>query len=462
MSSRTYSKALDFEIESIQIASLRKDDVGDDVIIHHGDISRWLGISIYEDLFRNFMTCEIFISDQDGFFLNRFRTDEVIVIKFTTPDLEGYEFEPRLHYFYLYKIDPVVIVKKPPGAFYVLKGVSFEHFYNTLRTFSKSYKGKTHEIATKIYKEHLLAKSNKTIQKSFTCGRPTKHDMMFTFPYVNPVDAINHLASVSVDSVNPDICNYVFFENKNGFNFTSITELIEKPRKIHKYVTSIPFQPGETLFDFAKHYNKTIKIVPLKSGDKVIDTLDGVHGEYFAEYDIVYKTYKPFLTKEKGKGSVEGKRYLNYFPKTTHLNKQPLLSKENILFENPLGRNRVCFTNGALFSEEKKLSPTESEWKLYETHEGEYSFQRRSMMQQINGFTVEVTVPGNSEITVGDIFELDSAVYRTDDPDKYLRGRYLVTAVNHYMTISQYTTVVTISRDSIVSNDFDDETEAGE
>ena len=88
--------------------------------------------------------------------------------------------------------------------------------------------------AEEIYREFLEAKSERTVKKKFRVGRPTRHEMKFSFPYVNPVDAINHLASVSIDSTNPDICNYVFYEDKDGFNFKSITELIERPRKVHK------------------------------------------------------------------------------------------------------------------------------------------------------------------------------------------------------------------------------------
>ena len=461
-SSRAYAKSLDFEVESIKIGSLQKDDITDVITIHDNakNISRWASCSLYEDMFTNFMTCEIALYDQDGFFLNRLRTDETIIIKFKTPDLEGYSFEPRLHYFYLYKIDPVVILDKPPGAFYVVKGISFEYFYNALRTFSKAYDGNTSDIVKKIYMEFLEAKSEKTIKKQLKMGRPTKHDMKFTFPYVNAVDAINHLASVSIDSVNPEICNYVFFENKDGFNFTSITEMIEKPRRVHKYTTSRTMLDPFT--DFAKYFDKTISVKPKKTADKIIDTLDGVYGEYFAEYDLLYKSYTPFFNNTvRGQGSTEGKRYLDIFPKTKHLNALPMLNKDNEMFKYPLGRNRVCFTNHALYSEQVKLEQNQSQWKLYETHEEKYSFQRRSMMQQINAFSVEIIVPGNSDITVGDIMELDTVIYRTSDKDKYLSGRYLVTSVHHLITNGNYTSIVTISRDSLKSDDFDDTTDAG-
>lgn len=470
---RLYSKPRDIEIDYITIGSLRKDDIRDAVLIHSSKdgIQRWAGFSIMEDLFSNFMTCEIFLVDQDGGFLNMLRTEEVITIKFKTPDVLGsdYEFKPRTHYFYLYKIDPVIPLKKVGGAMYSVKGISFENFYNCLRTFSRSYRGKTSQIVEAIYDEYLDSKSIKTFRKKLQIGRETKHEMKFTFPYVNPVDAINYLASVSIDSVNPDICNHVFFENKDGFNFTSITELIEKPRKVHKYATTeTGFGPGFSsigagigagFFNFGFNFDKTMRVTPLKTTDKIVDTLDGVWGEYFADYDMLYKSYRPFFSEKPGKGNSWGKRYIDYFPKTTHLNPKPLLAEENVLFADPLGRNRICFSNRALYSEEQEqILPTGQKvkvQKLFETHEEEYSFQRRSMMQQINGFNVEVEVQGNSEITVGDIFELDTTIYRSAARDKYLSGTYLVTAVNHIVDQQGYSSIVTLSRDSLKSNDFD-------
>lgn len=457
---RPYSRPLDYEIDYITIGTLRKDDVGDIVVLHSSKEppAKWASVSIFEDMFMNFMACEITLFDQNGGFLNVLRTEEVIAIKFRTPDLAGRSFEPRTHYFYLYKIQPVSMLDKVGGAMYTIRGISFEYFYNALRTFSKSYKGKTTEIAEQIYKEFLEAKSQRTMKKSFTVGRPTKHEMKFTFPYVNPVDAINHLASVSVDSVNPNICNYVFFENKDGYNFKSITEMIETPRRVHKYQTSNTMN-GKEYTDYEAHFDKTISVIPKKTGDKIIDTLDGVWGEYFADYDMLYKSYKPFFApvRRGSGGDAWGKRYLDYFPKTKHLNPKALLSNQNEVFKYPLGRNRICFSNKALFSEEKTLENGQKEYQLFQTHEEEYSFQRRSMMQQINGFRVEVTVPGNSDITVGDIFELDTIIYRVEGKDKYLSGRYLVTGVHHVFSLKEYQTIVTISRDSLVSDDFDEE-----
>lgn len=78
MASRKYAKSLDIDLQYISISTLRKGDVSEKVVIHDSekDIQRWNAVSIYEDIFKNFMTCEIVLVDQDGMFLNRFRTEE--------------------------------------------------------------------------------------------------------------------------------------------------------------------------------------------------------------------------------------------------------------------------------------------------------------------------------------------------------------------------------------------------
>jgi len=464
--SRKYERSRDYSVESILIGSARTGGsrrANQPVVLQDNGVTRWNGISIYEDLFRNFMTCQISVLDQDGGFLDILRGEEIIAIKFRTPDLPGYKFKTRTHYFYLYKISPVIPIAKTLGAQYVIHGISMEYFYNVLTTFSKAYTGKTEEIAKKIYDEFLESKFNADSKKKFNIGLQTKNDMKFTFPYVNPVDAINHLASVSIRKDNPDVCNYVFFENSDGYNFKSLTELIESPRKQHKYTTTHVMT--SSFMNFSEHFNKTIKVEPINTGDKIIDTIDGIHGEYFAEFDILYRTYKPYVNPERGAKKAAGKRYLDYFDKTTHLNDKPLLSEDNQLFEYPLGRNRVCFTNGALYAEEVKSNSNLSgvienegkRWKLYDTYEGEYSFQRRSLMQQMSAFSVQVTVPGNSEITVGDIVDLDTVIYRTSEQDKYLSGKYLVLAVNHQITTDGYDSIITLGRDSILTDKWETE-----
>ena len=463
MAERNYARSLDYEMDYIIIQPGTGRGAKEAPIVIHDQkkgIHRWLGCSIIEDLFRNFTTCDITIHDVDGFYLNRLRCEEMVQIQFKTPDFPDKKFKKRLHNFYIYKIDPIVIMERPASATYVLRCISYEYLFNALQTFSSSYTNHTEKIAGDIYQKYLVQKSGSAakIAKKFKAGRPTKHKMKFTFPYMNPVDAINHLASVSIDAKNPSICNYVFYENTDGFNFKSITEMIEKPRKIHKYITTNVVIGS--FMDYRAHFDKTISALTKRTGDKIIDTLDGVYGEEFMDFDILYKTATVFFGQSADKSDasrkttklIRGKRYEDEFKKTKHLNEFPLLSSDVDLFDHPLGRNRICFSNKALYSEKIQLKDGSEEWELYETHEEEYSFQRRSMMQQINTFTMELTVSGNSDITVGDIIEYDGIIYKTEDKDKFLSGRYLVAAVNHYINGEGYRCIITVSRDSITSD----------
>lgn len=491
-----YRKPLDFTVQYIGLSSTNFDDK--EVLVLHDDekdIQRWNALNIYEDIFRNFMSCEIAILDQDGEFLDKLRTEEIITVKFKTPGLN-----PRTHQFYLYKISPIIPLDKIMGAQYVIHGISVEFFYNTLRAFSKSYSGKTEEIVKQIYEEFLESKTG-ALKKKLHFGNPdssaTKHEMKFSFPYINPVEAINHMASVSVNNSNPFACNYIFYENRDGFWFTCLEEIFKNPtwsgeganRREHSYTSQQTLI--ESFLNLGVHFNKTIRVDPQSTGDKIVDTMDGVYGEYFSEFDLLYKQYKPFVNPD-GKGTdylevkAEGQRYLDYFEKTAHAESglKPLISKENQIFHYPLGRNRVCFTNGALYSDPEPflLSKDDSvfwdveskswrytnypgrvveKWKLYDTHEGEYSFLRRSQMQQINLFTVQISVPGNTDITVGDCCTLDAPIYRSGS-GVFLGGKYLVIAVAHKLLATGFESILTLARDGVKPKDFQTNEQGGQ
>lgn len=460
MSEREYRKPLDFIVDFCAITSTKSGD-STSLVIHDDskDIMRWNAINIYEDIFRNFMSCQVAILDQDGGFLDRIRTEEIITIKFRTPGKA-----PRTHHFYLYKVNPIIPLDKIMGAEYIVHGISVEFFNNSLRAFSRSYFDKTENIVAKIYDEYLKSSAGLVKPLNIPNDSKTKYQMKFSFPYVNPIEAINHLASVSINEKNPNACNYLFYENKDGFWYTCLEEMFKSKRGDYLYNSSQTLLESYLLFE--NHLDKTVRVEVQNTGDKIVDTIDGVYGEYFSEFDLLYKKYKPYVNPNKKdtdylEVKAEGKRYLDYFDKTTHVEPKmkPLISKENEIFHYPLGRNRVCFTNGALYSDQvKNASGQVTGWKLYETYEGEYSFNRRSQMQQINLFTLEVTVPGNSDITVGDVCRITAPIYRNGN-GKFIDGRYLVAAVTHKIVPSGYQTVMNLARDGIVVQDFDTKTE---
>ena len=93
----------------------------------------------------------------------------------------------------------------------------------------------------------------------------------------------------------------------------------------------------------------------------------------------------------------------------------------------------------------------------YEQPEAEEILQKRiSQHIAANNLIIEITVPGTTEINVGDIvnFSLPKYAAATEDDkkdqDKYLSGRYLISAARHHVSTlnKRHTLVLELIKDS--------------
>ena len=98
--------------------------------------------------------------------------------------------------------------------------------------------------------------------------------------------------------------------------------------------------------------------------------------------------------------------------------------------------------------------------KVHNTHELPQSkdiLQKRvSQHLAINSLAIEITVPGNTEINIGDIVHFAMPKYSEEtkedinDQDVYLTGRYLISAARHQVSIvsKRHTLVLELIKDS--------------
>ena len=84
----------------------------------------------------------------------------------------------------------------------------------------------------------------------------------------------------------------------------------------------------------------------------------------------------------------------------------------------------------------------------------QYIDRQMSLLAQSNGYGIEIKIPGNSAVRVGDAINVNipepsavqEDVYKTD---KYLQGKYLVGAARHIIgDAGQYETILTCIKDS--------------
>ena len=88
-----------------------------------------------------------------------------------------------------------------------------------------------------------------------------------------------------------------------------------------------------------------------------------------------------------------------------------------------------------------------------------YIPNRVAQIALANHTRVRITVPGNVEVCVGltvnfNAFGVSATTEQKSerDPDPYLSGKYLVTAVRHVITNISYITVIELAKESNIRN----------
>ena len=176
-------------------------------------------LNIHEDMFNNTLSANIILEDTWNI-IGRFPVvgHELITISLDTPEAEN----ELILEFRVYKIDNYE-KSSDRASVYTIQLISAEYLLNLGTTISKSYPNSlTSEVVRNIFDEMYLMEfdmSGKVVDIE-----PTQNVHDIWIPNWKPFDAINWLASKSVPESKMG-SNYVFYENRDGFNFKSI-ELI--------------------------------------------------------------------------------------------------------------------------------------------------------------------------------------------------------------------------------------------
>ncbi len=244
----------------------------------------------------------------------------------------------------------------------------------------------------------------------------------------------------------------MFFENGDGCNFKSYEGLFCKkdgsprPVKAH-YSPKIKNIGEDPVYALQSVENFTI----LQQFDTLNNTANGVYASRLITHDLYNKTFEELdfdYNKEYGKQ--------NHLEQDANGDKR---SDNGILpFFN--------YDNGDTFgnkSEGKIYYQSETK-KIHNTHELPESkdILQKRISQHIatNSLIIEITAPGTTELRVGDIVNFTLPKYAPfskedlKDNDKYLSGRYLISAARHHVSAinKRHTMVLELIKDSF--NEF--------
>jgi hypothetical protein len=408
----------------------------------------WNQIDIYEDLYNNCLTGQLLIKDHQNLVLNGpFCGRETLKVTFKTPGRAKCTKE-----FYVYKLGPRQPETNEQSVFYTLSFVSKEFITSQQTKISQHYKGRIHEIVSKIYKDHL-----KGIPSRLKTS-PCMHEQEFIIPYWSPLTAINWLASRAVDQENPDNCNWLFYETLDGFQFHTLSELMSAPP------TSAPdsflgalgrgvinFFGGGTkgkYSDFAyfpkkdraaerdkEREFKNMERFVLQHQFNTMEKIDnGMYASHLLTHDIVRKKYEHHKYN-----------YNKDFQKNDTLEDNPLVAKGNDQLSNhDWGHYKYYTKHKSVFDDRVDNDKVET-WAL----------KRNSQMQQAEAIRFEFTVPGDSERRVGQVVSVTIPNFLSPSMpgqnwyDKYLVGNYLISSIRHSISKENYEMKIQVTRDSL-------------
>jgi hypothetical protein len=321
---------------------------------------------------------------------------------------------------------------------YVLHFVSEEFIYSLQQKINQSFTGTYNESVAVILEKYLKVPPD---ANKIALLEPTQGIHSFIIPNLSPFDALKWVAFRAVDSAN--LPNYLFFQNKYGYNFVSLSTLISKAT-----IADINFNP--------KNLGKNTQIKEETFGAydvRVIsqfnlaeNIMDGVYAGKFIGYDI--------LTRQIKEDNIS---FLDVYSKGQHLNKNPNVTdakNSDNLNVDAMHNSKVSVYPIASFR--KYDAYTKQNDNLASTiidDTDNYIFQRNAILKNLTQTKLRITLPGNFALTSGFNvlvkYPSRSIVDDSSDPyDKTLYGKYLIIATRHIIKYDKHETVLEVATDS--------------
>lgn len=394
-------------------------------------------INIYEDIFQPVITGTISIQDGINLLTNyAIHGNEYLYITFGRPS-ERLKRQRYTKSFRIYKISDRQKAEQSQVQTYVLHFCSEELIFSNQQSISKAYNGgNTQEYVANICLFDLQVPFNKLVDFSISAG-PTE----FVLTRKNPLDAIEYFAKNSYsDSRSP----FLFFENKEGFNFLSLEALYKKDiiatinYSTAKYSVNSEIAPYVNSTDINKlRFNQNFDIAKA--------TREGLYSSKLYTLDLIrqkyVKTEVSLLNSQTAEIMIDG-----FFPFNDAKNR-----REKALYEEFDSKVRYWLTNKGNTNLPYFIS---KKVKTDESHIEEILAQREMQIEIINNTELHCVVPGNPQYSAGSTVNVNMPAFTRNlvneqVKDPYYSGKYLITAVRHVIVPGSLQTILELSKNSL-------------
>lgn len=410
-------KATEFSLDDLTIISSTGIAIRLDQVVRE--------LNIFEDLFGNIMSGNIFISDSQ----NLINVLPIVGAEYLKITLVKPSSPWRLEKtFRIYKITE----RKRTTAYtedYVLSFCSEEGVLNESMKISKSYKGMTiSQIIKDITTTYLHISSSKFPTNQLT---QTTDVIDVVIPYWTPFYTINWLSRMARTGKFPG-CSFVFFEDSKGFHFSPIESLSQQ-----KPLQMINFMPVNFETDTSKDKtDKTDMEIKHEASERyellgAPDLLRSIHTGMYAGRLVRIDPLSQKITITTLDGATQ-------FNATQHVNGHTIIQTN---------KDRTATQQNEHFDAYFRVAADNLKvdtWML----------QRNAYISALHEFQLSVVVPGNMNYRVGQVVTLNlpasTAPTRDKKPiDALFTGNYLITSIRHKIDRTKYVCILELSKDSV-------------
>lgn len=411
------------------------------------------GFVVYEDMFKNSMSMEVAIVDAVGL-IERYPIigDEAIYVKFITPSYEN-SVEVNM------QVVGIGGKKKlnDTTVRYTLECVSQEYVNNLSRTADKAYIGLP--VSTMVEDVYNLIKRGYKPKELVV--DPSIGNHTFIAPDTEPMEFIKFLEKEAI--AGNQSANYVFWEDKDQFNFRTLNRMYRQEPKFEFYYIQhdVETTNATQLSEKIDPSQKVLALTVARELDTLRLTELGYYDNSVAAIDPILKSYRD-----------TGYTHEQNFDLVDHLGKDGKGKgnksiSENSFKKNYYGASRSKYffsriSDGNYYQEsylEGRIGPDDGH-DYYPSRRWITENKRMAISSGLNYLQLDIDIPGNSDIKTGDVVDLFVPADTSEEEllasfnrrygDSVGRAKFLVTRVAHIFTAStgEYITSLRLNKDT--------------
>lgn len=428
----------DINVEEVYITSAENPD--------SYDLTNFMvEFNLFEDIFSPTMHGSIVISDTANLIteLPMIGT-ELLTVKFRTPTLEDKRENIIEKTFQIFSIVDKSL-NNDRSQLYTLEFVSKEAYLDNAISLSKTFSGNTADIAQEIF-DYIRTPRRQNRPLTETTGlvimdTPHASQIKYTSNYWSPIKNIGFIGRRVKGAVVGE-GDFILFEGNKNFYFTGLEALIASQNTVFdEYVYELqPDTLPRTLEEkYGNNFPSSMTRIEEMTVPKVLDILDGQDSGYFGS---VLRGYDMF-TKQMTETVFDARNEISKFVKT-----QPGLAIPGDIIIDPNTQTQYINYNSALYPDYGLTSDEHANKVLF----------RKAYLNSFNQFKFQITIPGRTDIEVGNLINILYPSPKTklgdeteidDIFDPLLSGRYLISAINHRITSERHVIIAEVIKNGL-------------